>query len=235
MPGVGHRSIPRHEVLAPGVCRRRPAGAGGVLPLDLRGQLFSGPDGVHERILEGDVHNRVPVASMQRAARAFRRAPVGARCPVPPPAPVVEWHRPARRAEHERSRDQLGRIGSREVGRIWRVLSDRHVGAALDEASELGVGDRMLVHDETGDEFLVRRPLLRIVIIAAHDECARRHVHHVLAHRVRCSSRHLAVPSRTRPASVTQPRPGSSAEGEWAGRPVGLDRPMPTSSRCSPG
>ena len=50
------------------------------------------------------------------------------------------------------------------------------------EAAELGVGHRMRVDHEGRDLLLVRRALLGVVVVTAHDEAPGRNLDHVLGH-----------------------------------------------------
>src|SRR5215475_9503773 len=78
LPGIGDR-------LALGIERARPiilavaTAARGELPLRLGRQLTPAPARVGQRILVGDVHDRMIVLARNRAAGPGRRAPVGAR------------------------------------------------------------------------------------------------------------------------------------------------------------
>ena len=180
LPGVCHQLALGRELVTPAIDLPFEPSARGVLPFRFGREVLAGPGGVGASVFEGDVGDGVQLASVKRAAGAFRVLPVGAGYPRPPVADVGEVDRTCAAREHEGSRhEQLGdRI--RVVGGIGRLLGPGDVVGCPDEASKLGDGDRVLVDPEAVDGDPMNRSLLLIEVGGAHEELAPRDPAHAL-------------------------------------------------------
>ncbi len=206
LPGVRHRRAAGRVLVAPGERRSVEAAARGELPLGLGREFLPRPRRVCLGVLVGDLHDRVPVAAVDRAARPGGSLPGRAGDVLPPAPDVVERHRPVRPAEHERAgHEQLG-VGVRVVGGVERPLRDGDVAGLADEAPVLGGRDLPRVHQEPGHRDPAHGPLLGIEVLRAHRERAagnrdhgrpallggRRTTHRAIIHRSRVTFPHPA-------------------------------------------
>jgi hypothetical protein len=105
-------------------------------------------------------------------------APARAGRPDPPVAVVGEIDGPIGHAEHERSGHEQPGIRARIERRIDRPLGDRHVARGLDEGRIRSVGHGGFVHPEAFDRDPVRRALVGIVPVRAHQEAAAGYLAH---------------------------------------------------------
>src|SRR3954447_7608939 len=85
------------------------------------------------------------------AARTLAPLPACAGHPVLPAAPVVERHRPGRRAEHDRTGNQQRRVDDAVVLGLRLPLGSGDVARGLHETPELTDRDGMLVDPEPVD------------------------------------------------------------------------------------
>ena len=102
------------------------------------------------------------------AVRTERVPPTGARRPVPPLPPVAKVDRPAGRAEHQRSGQQILLRDPGVEHRIQGLLGDRQIPGVGYKLGELRIGHRMLFDGERGDGDAVHRRLFRIEAARAH-------------------------------------------------------------------
>ena len=172
LPGVRQRSPFRELGVSPGEDGAVEPAASRVFPLGFRGKLLARPGRVRLRVFVGDLDDRMVIAAVDRRAGAARSLPRGPGDVRPPVSEVVQVHRPAGLAEHERARyEELG-VGVGVVVGIERSLGHRDVARVADEAPEVGSGHGMLVHPETVDRDAVHRPLLRVELGRPHGELA---------------------------------------------------------------
>src|SRR5262245_6072072 len=82
--------LPVLRTLAPREGRALEASPGGKLPLRLGGKLLPGPARIGLRVLEGNVDDRVVLATGNRRAWSVGVPPACTRCPRPPLAQVPE-------------------------------------------------------------------------------------------------------------------------------------------------
>ena len=88
LPGVGHHLASRGELVAPAEDFALQAASCAPLPLRLGRKLLSGPFGIRDGVLVGDVGDRVKHATVQGAVGALGLAPLRAGGPAPPVADV---------------------------------------------------------------------------------------------------------------------------------------------------
>ncbi|SPA15187.1 hypothetical protein CBM2633_A50817 [Cupriavidus taiwanensis] len=188
LPDVGHLPAVGGELLAPGIGRLLQSAARGELPFRLGRQPLAGPPGIGLCVFVRDLHHRVVVLALDRAAGAGRMAPVGAGHIAPPARVILQRYRPRRADEDHAARDH-GAVGrTRRAGRqlhaqgfpVGRTLGGGDITGGFDELAEFRVGDVVLVHPERMHAHLVRRLFigLRHLAVAAHQEFAARHAHH---------------------------------------------------------
>ncbi|SPA49739.1 protein of unknown function [Cupriavidus taiwanensis] len=188
LPDIGHLPAVGGKLLAPGIGRLLEPAARGELPFRLGRQPLAGPLGIGLCVFVRNLHHRVVVLALDRAARAGRMAPVGAGHIAPPARIVLQRHR-ARRADEDHAARDHGAVGrARRAGRqlhaqgfpVGRALGGGDITGGFDELAELRVGDVVLVHPEPMHAHLVRRLFigLRHLAVAAHQEVASRHAHH---------------------------------------------------------
>ena len=151
------------------------AAARGVLPLGLGRQRRARPGGVRRGVLVSDVHDRDGRAGRRSSSRALAGASSDA-----PGVHVHHWLRWRRstgpgvgvNTSEPGTRFSAGAPGI--VGRVERPLGHGDVAGGVDERRELLVGHRRRVDREGVDPHPVGRRLLRVVVVGAHRERARR-------------------------------------------------------------
>ena len=151
LPGIGHEPPIRIGRIAPWVGLAFKATTGGEFPLGFARQCLAGPGRVSQRVLIGDMHDRMIVAAMDRTFRPLRMPPVGAGPVFPPGEVVAQIDRTVRLLEHQRARHQHFGVGIGIHRRIRRAFGIGDVSGRIDEFSEFGVGDRIGVDPETID------------------------------------------------------------------------------------
>src|SRR3954471_9994717 len=159
LPGVGHPGAARGELVTPRELGAVQAAAGGELPLGLGRQLLTGPPRVRLDVVPGDVHHRMVRSLLDRTAWPLRVAPVGSGHVDPPLVVVAQVDAVSRRPEHGRRRQQQFWVRARVVGGVRGLFGDGHIAGLGHEASELAVGDRVLIDPEAVDTDLVSRCL----------------------------------------------------------------------------
>jgi hypothetical protein len=122
--------------------------------------------------------DRVIPEALERAVGPSRMAPVGARDVSPPVVRVAQIDGLRRAPEHHgRRREHLG-LRARIVVGVRGLFRERHIAGIVDEAAELLVRNRVLVHPERADRDAMRGRLFQIVLVRAHQEFAARDLHH---------------------------------------------------------
>src|SRR6185295_9492692 len=99
--------------------------------------LLAGPLRIGLRVRVGNVRDRVPLPTADRAGRPVWVAPVGTRHPPPPDAVVIQRYGPLSALEHERSWHEQLRVGLRIVGPARGVLGGGDMSRRLHEPAEL--------------------------------------------------------------------------------------------------
>src|SRR5262249_61968858 len=76
LPGIGHVTAARRQLVAPGELGSIEATARGIFPLGFGGKLLAGPGSVSFRVLVRDMHHRMIVEALVRTASALGATPV---------------------------------------------------------------------------------------------------------------------------------------------------------------
>src|SRR5262245_39888127 len=105
--------------------------------------------------------------------------PTRARRVRPPVEVIAEVDGMRRLVENNRTGHEHLRLSARVVPRIQRTFGDRQVACRLDEAAELFVGDRGLVHQEAFDGHVMSRRFFGIMIIRPHEKSSAGYPRHV--------------------------------------------------------
>ena len=150
--------------------------ARGELELRFGRQPLARPLRVGQRVLPGDVHDRMILAALRCAARPLGMPPVRARRVAPPLQRIVERHRPSRRREHRRAGDQLVARHAGKVLRVGRPLGDGDVAGGLHEplrTAALVTGVASIQKPSTRDQ-VHRQRVGHPAVLASHPERAAR-------------------------------------------------------------
>src|SRR5207253_3169364 len=115
--------------------------AGRELELRLGGQSFTGPSGVGNGILPGDLDRGMVLTAFQVAVRPIRVLPVGVFDIAPPAEMVVERNRTLGRTEYDRAGHKILRTRARKILCLRDAFRDRHVTRGFDELAELFIRD----------------------------------------------------------------------------------------------
>src|SRR5262245_44833423 len=81
--------------------------------------------------------------------------------------------------EYDRTGNEHSRQGARIIIRIQWTFGDREVACCLYKAVELFIGDRVLIHPETFDGYVMSRSFFGIMIIRSHEKGSARYPRHV--------------------------------------------------------
>src|SRR6516165_2618230 len=177
LPGIRDRLAVRIEGARPVVLAVATA-ARSKFPLRLGRELTIAPARVGQRILVGDMHDRMIVLARDRAARACRRTPIGARHVLEPLRDAAAARDIGRRDEHHRAgNEQLpGHAGVRRG--IEPSLGQGHVSRRRDEFAKLRVGHLVAIDPEAVDAHGVREAFLRTMALGTHHERPAADEHH---------------------------------------------------------
>src|SRR5262249_21761607 len=144
--------------------------ARGEFPLRLGRELAPAPARIGERILVGDMHDRMIVLARDRAAGTGRRTPIGARHVLEPLGDAAAARDIGRRNEHHRAgREQLlGHAGMRRG--VKPALGQGHVSRRRHELAKLRVAHLVAIDPEAIDAHGVGEALLRPLALGTHHE-----------------------------------------------------------------
>ncbi len=164
-----HLSI-RRQLITPGEFAALMTAARGEFPFRFGGQVLAGPGSVGRDIVPGHVDDRVFVSSLDRASRSLGMLPAGAGLPCPPLVVVVHRHSAWRWREHDRTGNQIGRIGARVVFDRRNLFRDRDIAGLLNESPELGVRYLKPVDPESLHRHPMRRRFFGVMVVRPHGE-----------------------------------------------------------------
>ena len=131
--------------------------ASGELPLGLCRQAFPRPLCIGQRIVVGNVHDRIVFLALDVAFWAKRVTPVRSPDVIPPLKLVVQRDSVVGRREHDGTGDEVLRGRARKVFRARFLFRYRDVTSGSNKFAELRVRDVGLVHPETIDVHPVDR------------------------------------------------------------------------------
>src|SRR5262245_55654811 len=237
LPGIGHHLAVRRELVSPGVDSAFEPSARGELPLGFGRQFLACPSRIGFGVLKCDMRDRMPGHPLlQRTALTQRTSPTRALRVRPPVEVIAEVDAMRGLLENNRTGHERFRIRSRIVLRIQRTLGDRQEACRIDEAAELFVCDRRLVHPEAFDSHVMSRRFFGIMIIRSHEKSPAWYPRHVFTWRRarRLNSLSLLLWRSQVGERVHFPIPPSTFS-EFAGGVIGLLMDSQTTGCVSPG
>src|SRR5438552_12180185 len=151
LKGVRHPLAAGPELIAPRVRIAIESAARGKFKLRFGGQTFSDPFAVGQRIVIGDVRDRIFLFLLYVAVRPGWMSPVRAFYIAPPLEMIVQRHRLIRRREHDRTSDEVFRWRIRKLFFSRCALGHGNITDSFNELLELFVSYFGLIHPKPID------------------------------------------------------------------------------------